>query len=153
AVAEIVSRTDDFSNVVRNLLSRGDDGLPHQLSFGGAEIQALASSDPPVHTLHRKTVFPELVARRMSMLEADIENLTRALLDDFVAAGGGDFMHAVGNAVPISVIGRLIGFRDSDPDALLHAAFDSTLMVGATATLDELGQLVERSGDIGSWIT
>jgi cytochrome P450 len=32
-------------------------------------------ADPPVHTAHRGTVFPELVARRMAALRPDIEAL------------------------------------------------------------------------------
>jgi len=39
-----------------------------------------------------------------------------------------------------------------NPDRLLRAVFDSTLMIGVTMTLDELQQLVVRSDDIGSWI-
>ena len=51
------------------------------------------------------------------------------------------------------MISRLIGFHDSDPQRLLQAAFDSTLMIGVTMTLDELLDLVAKSDDIGSWIS
>ena len=40
-----------------------------RLPFGDAGGQALASADPPMHALHRSTVFPELVAKRMAELE------------------------------------------------------------------------------------
>jgi cytochrome P450 len=112
----------------------------------------MASADPPVHTVHRRAVFPELVAQRMVTLEEEMTELARGLVRDFTTAGGGDFMPAVGNALPIAIISRLIAFRDSDLDALLDAAFASTLMVAVTFTLEELAQLVERSQGISTWI-
>jgi cytochrome P450 len=152
AVAEVVGRIDDFSNNVLQLLYRDAAGLPRQLSFGDAQFQALASADPPSHTVHRRTVFPDLVAQRMLTLEPDVDALAAECIDRLVERGGGDFMAEVANVVPITMISRLIGFRDSDPHRLLRAAFDSTIMIGVTMTLDELQQLVARSDDIGSWI-
>ncbi|MFN8026902.1 MAG: cytochrome P450 [Acidimicrobiia bacterium] len=150
--SEVVGRTADFSNNVLQLLYRDEAGLPRQLSFGDASFQALASADPPAHTVHRRTVFPDLVAQRMITLEPDVDSIATDCIDRLVANGGGDFMSQVANVVPITMISRLIGFRDSDPERLLRAAFDSTLMIGVTMTLDELQALVARSDDIGSWI-
>jgi cytochrome P450 family 144 len=151
-VSEVVGRTEDFSNHVLQLLYRDEAGLPRQLSFGDASFQALASADPPAHTVHRRTVFPDLVARRMVTLEPEVDAIASECIDRLAKEGGGDFMTEVANVVPITMISRLIGFRGSDPDRLLRAAFDSTLMIGVTMTLDELQQLVARSDDIGSWI-
>jgi cytochrome P450 len=90
-------------------------------------VTALATADPPVHALHRSTVFPELVAKRMTMLDPDIAELA----DD---------------------CSRLIGFRDADIDQLLSAAFDSTAMLGSALTFDELMELITRIGEIQAWI-
>ena len=130
-VSEVVGRTEDFSNNVLQLLYRDETGLPRQLSFGDASFQALASADPPAHTVHRRTVFPDLVAQRMVTLEPDVDAIASECIDRLVEQGGGDFMTEVANVVPITIISRLIGFRDSDPDRLLRAAFDSTLMIGS----------------------
>jgi hypothetical protein len=54
--------------------------------------------------------------------------------------------------VSITRTSRLIGFRGSDLDRLLEAAFDSTLLLGATLSLQQLQALVERSGEVGAWI-
>jgi cytochrome P450 len=150
-IDDITARTDDFSNVVRALLYRGDDGVPQQLDFG-AEIEALASADPPIHTLHRKAVFPELVAKKMAELAPDIKRLSSDCLDIYVAAGGGDFMDMVANPVPINVISWLIGFTNADTDLLLQSAADSTMMVGGAMTLDELTPLITRTAEVGAWI-
>ena len=152
AVSEVVGRVEDFSNNVLRLLYQDEHGLPQQLSFGDASFQALASADPPRHTVHRRTVFPDLVARRMLDLEPDVDQIATRCIQQLVARGHGDFMADVANVVPITMISQLIGFHDSDPQRLLQAAFDSTLMIGVTMTLDELQDLVAKSDDIGSWI-
>ena len=55
-------------------------------------------------------------------------------------------MATIGNIVPITVVARLIGFRDINPMQLLEAAFDSTTMVGGTMSMDELNALVPAPG-------
>jgi cytochrome P450 len=62
-------------------------------------------------------------------------------------------MAEVANAVPIRVVSRLIGWEGEDPDRLLSAAFDSTAVVGATATQDELIDSMARAAEILEWIT
>jgi cytochrome P450 len=153
-VAEATGRPQDFSSNLRCLLYRDDAGLPCRLSYGDAGAQALATADPPVHALHRSTVFPELVAKRMAMLEPDIADLadkclTRALDSGMTA----DFMTAIGNVVPITVTSRLIGFRDADVGQLLSAAFDSTAMLGSALSYDELMGLITRTGEVQAWIS
>ncbi len=74
-LTEAAGRVDDFSSNITCLLYRGDDGMPCRLPFGDAGVQALATADPPMHALHRSTVFPELVAKRMSMLEPEIVHM------------------------------------------------------------------------------
>lgn len=154
AVSEAVRRVEDFSSNVEALLYRDDRGLPARIKFGGAGVQTLATADPPVHTLHRAAVFPELVARRMTALEPDVQELsvalTRAALEDDQPF---DFMATIGNQVPIRVIGWLIGFEDSAPAALLQAAFDSTEMLAATMARPELESLLFRTNEVSAWLT
>jgi cytochrome P450 len=154
-ICEASARVEDFSNNMSALLYRGDDGLPAQLSFGGGAdgITALANADPPIHAIQRRAVFPDLVAKRMDALEPDVVDLASRSIDTAIEAGHVDFMAAVGNVIPITMISRLIGFRDSNLDALLQAAFDSTLMLGVAVSLDEIGVLMARSNEIGEWIT
>jgi cytochrome P450 family 144 len=63
-----------------------------------------------------------------------------------------DFMADIGNVVPITMISRLIGFRGSDLDLLLRAAFDSTAALGAMLSLEDLHELVARIGEVQAWI-
>ncbi len=152
-VAEAVSRPEDFSSNLRCLLYRDDQGLPCRWDYGDAGGQALATADPPIHALHRKAVFPELVARRMQTLEPDIVEVAERGIGRAVAAGASDFMAEVGNVVPITIISQLIGFDGSDLDQLLLAAFDTTSMLGSTLSFDELLASLDRVGEIGAWIS
>jgi cytochrome P450 family 144 len=152
-LSEAVTRTEDFSSTMTCLLYRDSDGLPARLSFGDAATPTLAAADPPVHTTHRRAVFPELVARRMRTLEDDIRALSASTVAKALRENKFDFMATIGNVVPITVVAKLIGFRDIEPMQLLEAAFDSTTMVGGTMSLDELHALVTRTGIIQAWIT
>jgi cytochrome P450 family 144 len=151
-LSEAVARTEDFSSTMQCLLYRDERGLPARLDFGGAALPTLATADPPVHTTQRRAVFPELVARRMRALERDIDALAESTVTQALQDNTFEFMTAVGNVVPITVMARLIGFRETDPVQLLQAAFDSTTMVGGTVPLDQLNDLIARIGTIHAWI-
>jgi len=152
AVAEVVARVDDFSSTLHAILYRGPDGLPALEPFDASGLDALAVADPPRHTLHRRTVFPELVARRMTALRPEIEALTRERLASALAGPRFEAMDALANAVPIRVVSRLIGFRDADPARLLAAAFDSTEMLAGTRPLAEVHAAMARTFDVMTWI-
>jgi cytochrome P450 family 144 len=106
-----------------------------------------------MHALHRDTVFPELVAKRMAALEPDILEIAEECVAQALDEGSVDFMASIGNVVPITMISRLIGFHDSDLDQLLNAAFDSTAMLGSTLSYDELVAHIARTGEIGDWLS
>jgi cytochrome P450 family 144 len=151
-ISEAVGRPEDFSSNIVSLLYRADDGLPARLDFGGTAPPTLATADPPLHTTHRRAVFPELVARRMLSMEGDIRALCATAIGGALRDEPFEFMSTVGNVVPITVVAKLIGFRDINPAQLLEAAFDSTAMIGGTMTLDRLTELVTRIGVIQEWI-
>jgi cytochrome P450 len=151
-IAEAAGRVEDFSSNMRCLLYRDEQGAPARLSFGSAGVQALATADPPMHTLHKRTVFPEFVAKRMTLLQPEILDLAVQCVQRSLDKRNVDFMTEIGNVVPITMISRLIGFRNSDLKLLLQAAFDSTELLGSTVTLQRLQELVGRSGAIQAWI-
>jgi cytochrome P450 len=152
-VAEAAGRVEDFSSNLRCLLYRDAAGAPGRLSFGDAGAQALATADPPAHALHRSTVFPELVAKRMATLEPDIADLASVCVTRALDSGTPvDFMTRIGNVVPITMTSRLIGFHDADIDQLLSAAFESTAMLGSALSYDELMELINRTGEIQTWL-
>src|SRR5277367_896045 len=114
-LSEAVARPEDFSSTMHCLLYRDGDGLPACLDFGDAAMPTLATADPPVHTTHRRAVFPELVARRMRTLDDDLRALSANAVKQALDDDRFDFMATIGNVVPITVVAKLIGFRDTDP--------------------------------------
>ena len=152
AVTEVVSRVDDFSSNLHALLYRSGLGTPALLPFEAGGLQTLAIADPPVHTVHRNAVFPELVARRMAALRPEIEALADEHLAKALPGPRLEVMNDLANAIPIRVVSQLIGFRDPDPALLLAAAFDSTAMLAATRPLDEIQATMARSAEVVSWI-
>jgi cytochrome P450 family 144 len=151
-VAEAAARVEDFSSNINCLLYQDQGGMPRRFPFGDAGTQALATADPPMHALHRSTVFPQLVAKRMATLESDIVDIAGECVSRALDQASVDFMAAIGNVVPITIISRLIGFYDSDLNQLLSAAFDSTAMLGSTLSHEELLALIARSGEIQAWV-
>jgi cytochrome P450 family 144 len=149
---EATARVEDFSSNMNFLLYRDERGLPCRWSFGDGGGYVLATADPPDHKIHREAVFSELVAKRMAALEPEIVDVATRCVDKALGVGGVDFMAAVANVVPITLVSSLIGFRDSDLDELLRNAFDGTSLVGGRLTLSQLETLMARVADIGTWI-
>lgn len=154
AVTEAANRVGDFSSTLRGVLYRNDAGEPEVFPFDpGPGLDALATADPPMHTRHRSSVFPELVARRMAGLRGDIEALAHDHVDRALADDRVEVMGTIANAIPIRVVSRLIGWQDEDPDRLLAAAFDSTAVVGATGSSADVVDRMTRTAEIMGWIS
>jgi cytochrome P450 len=151
-LVEATGRVEDFSSNMNFLLYRDDRGLPCRWSFGETGSGVLATADPPDHKIHRDAVFSELVAKRMAALEPEIADVATRCVDNALEARKVDFMAAVANVVPITLVSSLIGFRGSDLGELLRNAFDGTSLVGGRLTLPELETLMGRVADIGTWI-
>ena len=61
-------------------------------------------------------------------------------------------MTAIGNIVPITMISRLVGFRNSNLDQLWTSAVNGTRMVGSTLPLDDLMESMSGMDGILLWI-
>lgn len=151
-LVEASARVTDFSSNMKCLLYRDDTGLPGRFTFGDAGGQALATADPPLHEIHRRAVFPELVTKRMEALDPEIRELADGLVSRSLETGTIEFMRAIGNIVPITMISRLIGFRGSNLDELWRSAVHMTRLVGSTLTLDELVNVAAGGDQVQAWI-
>jgi cytochrome P450 len=151
-LVEASARVADFSSAMKCLLYRDETGLPGRFTFGDAGGQVLATADPPLHEIHRRAVFPELVTKRMEMLDPEIHDLAQGLVTTALQSGTIEFMNAIGNVVPITMISRLIGFRGSDLGELWRSAVHMTKLVGSTLTLDELMNYASGGDEVQAWI-
>ena len=70
--------------------------------------------DPPVHTRYRKLVSRAFTPRHISALEPRVRALTGRFLDEFVGAGGFDYVADFGARLPVMVISALLGAPEED---------------------------------------
>ena len=83
----------------------------------------------------------------METLDPEIRELAEGLVTNALSKGTIDFMGAIGNVVPITMISRLIGFRGSNLDELWRSAVHMTKLVGSTLTRTNVVGLARRSPD------
>ena len=74
--------------------------------------------DPPEHTQLRKLVSRAFSPRRIAALEDQIRQLTNRYLDQFVGAGGFDYVADFGAKLPMMVIGAMLGVPAEDRHAV-----------------------------------
>ncbi len=70
---------------------------------------SLVFNDPPLHTRVRKLIMGALTRRAIREMEVGLVALVDRLLDAIAAKGGGDLIEDFASAIPIEVIGNLLG--------------------------------------------
>ena len=75
---------------------------------------SLVFNDPPLHTRVRSRIIGALTRRAIAGMEASLTALVDGLLDDLQAKGGGDLIEDFASAIPVEVIGNLLGVPHAD---------------------------------------
>ena len=152
-VVDAVGRIDDFSSNLNALVYTDDAGRPALFDMTplGTNIQTFATADPPAHALHRQTVFPALLERKMATLEEFATTTARRLIVDGARDGRLDVTGALANRLPMMVLCEVMGFPPTtDVDALIGYAFDGTELLAGTNTLADMMRLSERAAEAGA---
>ncbi|TWO72067.1 cytochrome P450 [Caenimonas sedimenti] len=79
---------------------------------------SLVFNDPPLHTRVRKLIMGALTRRAISAMEPGLIMLVEGLLDGIEAKGGGDLIEDFASAIPVEVIGNLLGVPHADREPL-----------------------------------
>jgi len=66
-------------------------------------------NDPPLHTRVRKLIMGALTRRAIAEMEPGLIRLVDSLLDAIEAKGGGDLVEDFASAIPVEIIGNLLG--------------------------------------------
>lgn len=155
-VTEALGRVDDFSSNLNALLYTGDDGRPalFDMTALGANVQTLATADPPAHTLHRRAVFPSLVERKMREAEGYARSVAADLVERAAAAGRVDATRGLADPLPMTVLAEILGLHMEDVivDDLLAWAFDGTDLLAGTNTLARMSELQDRAAEAGAFL-
>jgi cytochrome P450 len=75
---------------------------------------SLVFNDPPLHTRVRSLIIGALTRRVVSNMEASLITLVDGLLDAIAVKGGGDLIEDFASAIPVEVIGNLLGVPQAD---------------------------------------
>ena len=70
---------------------------------------SLVFNDPPLHTRVRKLIMGALTRRAIAAMEPGLVQLVDRLLDALEARGGGDLVEDFASAIPVEIIGNLLG--------------------------------------------
>lgn len=75
---------------------------------------SLVFNDPPLHSRVRKLIMGALARRSIDAMEPALITLVDGLLDTLESNGGGDLIEDFAAAIPIEVIGNLLGVPHAD---------------------------------------
>jgi hypothetical protein len=75
---------------------------------------SLVFNDPPLHTRVRKLIMGALTRRAIAEMEPGLVKLVDSLLDRVERQGGGDLVEDFAAAIPVEIIGNLLGVPHQD---------------------------------------
>jgi hypothetical protein len=75
---------------------------------------SLVFNDPPLHTRVRKLIMGALTRRAIAEMEPGLVKLVDSLLDRIEQRGGGDLVDDFACAIPVEIIGNLLGVPHED---------------------------------------
>jgi len=75
---------------------------------------SLVFNDPPLHTRVRKLIMGALTRRAIAEMEPGLVSLVDSLLDRIEGQGGGDLIEDFASAIPVEIIGNLLGVPHAD---------------------------------------
>ena len=140
AVNEAAARCDDFSSNLTATMTYQPDGTVAAFAMGelGGATQALATADDLAHAAHRKTLLPQLAAKRIRAFEPFIAETSAQLWDAGAQDGRIEWMSAMANRLPMMIVGRIIGVPDTDTDKLVRWGYAATQLLEGLVTQDQL---------------
>lgn len=98
---------------------------------------SLVFNDPPLHTRVRKLIMGALTRRAIADMEPGLITLVDSLLDRIEALGGGDLIEDFAAAIPVEIIGNLLGVPHADREPLRDW---SLAILGALEPVPTAGQ-------------
>ena len=140
AVTEAIDRCDDFSSNLTATMMYQPGGGVSAFPVGdlGGVTQALATADEPSHGVHRKTLLPQLAAKRIRAFEPFIADTAAQIWNSNARNGTVEWMGAMANRLPMMIVGRIIGVPDPDIDILIRWGYSATQVVEGLVTPEQM---------------
>jgi cytochrome P450 len=153
-VEEALGRPEDFSSNLTSLVYRGEDGSAHVFDMAamGDAIHVLATADPPTHTRHRKLLQPSLTPGRVAALDGLVREAVRELTAPMLAAGGGDYMRAVADLVPMRAICAVIGLDPAEAPRLVQLVLDVDQILAGVSDAEGMANAAASAGEQATFL-
>jgi cytochrome P450 family 144 len=154
AVQEAVERVEDFSSNLTATMVFHDDGTvtPFDMIPAGDPAHALATADDPVHAMHRKILLPHLSAKRVAIIEDFAVQTADRLWDENLHDGQIEWMSAMANRLPMTVVVRLLGLPADDVDELIRLGYATTTLLDGVVTPDQLQAAGIAAFELSSYV-
>ncbi len=154
AVQEAVDRVDDFSSNLTATMVFHDDGTvtPFDMGPAGGAAHALATADDPTHALHRKILLPHLSAKRVRIIQEFATRTADRLWEENLRDGQIEWMSAIANRLPMTVVVRLLGLPDDDVDKLVRLGYATTTLLDGIVTPDQLEEAFAAALELSGYV-
>lgn len=154
-VNEAVTRPRDFSsNLTATMVLDPDGGVSEFPMAGpGDPGHVLGTADDPVHAVHRKMVLPTVVAKRVRALEPLVaETVARLWSEGLGDDGSIDWVAAMSNRLPMTLVSRLIGLPAVDMEWLVTGAYATAQMLDGAITPDQLQKAIAAATELAGYL-
>ncbi|WP_304528947.1 cytochrome P450, partial [Mycobacterium sp. shizuoka-1] len=154
AITEVAARPQDFSSNLTATMTYTTDGgvVPFAMEGLGGATHILVTADDPVHAAHRKLVLAQFTAKRVAALGPLVADVFDQQWSVGVVDGRIEWMDAVANRLPMSIVGRLIGVPDADTDKLAHWGYATTQLLDGLMSADELAASMTAITELSGYI-
>lgn len=138
-VEEAIERPEAFSSNMTRILYRDDDGAHAVWDMMplGDPSHALATADPPTHTVHRRLLLPFLARRAMGAREASVRDIVRDLIGSFSGTTT-DITTELADPLTMRVICQVIGIPEDESPHLVEAVIGMDRLICGLATRAEM---------------
>jgi cytochrome P450 len=119
-----LTRYDDLVTAYKNTRAfSSDKKREFRPKYGASPLfehhtTSLVFNDPPIHTRVRRLIMGALSPRAIAEMEGDLVKLVDSLLDGIAAKGAFDLIGDFATAIPIEVIGNLLGVPRDEREPL-----------------------------------
>jgi cytochrome P450 len=154
-VNEAVTRPRDFSsNLTATMVLDPDGGVtPFTMAGPGDPGHVLGTADDPIHAVHRKMVLPTVVAKRVRALEPLVaETVARLWSEGLGEDGSIDWVAAMANRLPMTLVSRLIGLPSVDMEWLVTGAYATAQMLDGAITPDQLQNAIGAATELAAYL-
>lgn len=154
-ITEVLKNRGDYSAHLTGILVTGADGSAElfDLTTFGSAVDAIANADEPEHSVHRKLVLPQLTARKVEAMEANVRCWARERVRILVDSGSGDWQASVADPVPVLAMAALVGLPLDDLQQLLNWAFAGGRILAGTTTLEQMAELGAATADMTAYLS